>query len=616
MSSYTGQFLRINLTKKSYQIEPIPEKVRKDWVGGRGFGIRYLYDEIKPGIDPLGPENKLLFLTGVIGGTKAQGFSRYIVMGKSPSTGCVGRAVGGGNFGAQIKFAGYDFLLVEGVSDRPIYLYIDEKEIRFLDASDLWGLDTQETQKQISEIHGPATQSACIGPAGEKLVRFATITHGRRTASRCGMGTVMGSKKLKAIAIQAKRKIIPKNPVAFEEAIEKQISILKTHPKRISMNKHGTTTMVELADLLGFFPTRNFQAGRMEGIDKLFQDEFAKIKIKNFGCYSCMTRCGQVHQIVGGHYKGVYSEGPEYETIWAFGGQVDNNDLGAIVAADSLCDHLGLDTISTGNAIGFAMELFEKAIISQKEVDGLDLFWGNTRSILDLVEQIGRREGFGRILGEGVKKAAEIIGRGAECFAMHAKGLELPGYEPRSIKGYGLSYATSNIGGSHMYGRPYPELYGSSYPRPVDRLADEGRGDVIAFFQKQFAGEETVIVCNFGSAGLTPPLLGDLLTAGSGYEEFRDPEFLRGLGERIVTLERCFNVREGFSRKDDTLPKRMFTEPLLNAGDATGQMIRKMDTLLDEYYSALGYDQQGIPTFQKLVELDLKEIAEDLGRRA
>ena len=611
MPSYTGYFLRINLTKKSYNVEPIPESVEKAWVGGRGFGIWYLYNEIKSGIDPLGPENKLLFLTGVIGGTTAQGFSRYIVMGKSPSTGCVGRAVGGGNFGAQIKFAGYDFLLVEGSSGHPVYLYIDGKGVKFLDAFDLWGLDTQETQRRISEIHGPTTQSACVGPAGERLVRFATITHGRRTASRCGMGTVMGAKKLKAIAIQAKGEIIPKNPDAFKRAVKTQISILKSHPRRTRLNKYGTTTMVETADKLGCFPTRNFQGGRMEGIEKLFPEEFAKNKVKNFGCYNCMTRCGQIHKIDEGHYKGAYSEGPEYETIWAFGGQVGNNDLGAIVTADSLCDHLGIDTISTGNAIGFAMELFEKGILTQKEVDGLDLEWGNVKSILTLIEKIGKREGFGELLGEGVKRAAEQIGRGAPYYAMHSKGLELPGYEPRSIKGYGLSYATSNIGGSHMYGRPYPELYGTSEPRPVDRMADEGKGDMIAFFQKQFAGEEVAIVCNFGNTGLIPRLLGDLLAEGSGYEEFRDPAYLGEVGERIITLERYFNVREGFSRKDDTLPQRMFKEPLLNAGDATGQMIRKMDTLLNEYYDVLGYDQRGIPTPQRIEELGMKKLLED-----
>jgi aldehyde:ferredoxin oxidoreductase len=424
------------------------------------------------------------------------------------------------------------------------------------------------------------------------------------------MGTVMGSKRLKAIAIQAKEKVTPENPEAFKEAVEKQISILKTHPRRVRMTDYGTTTLVEVADRLGCFPTRNFQAGRMEGIEKLVPEEFAKIKLKNFGCFSCMTRCGQVHEVKEGSFKGTYSEGPEYETIWAFSGQVGNNDLGAIVAADSLCDHLGIDTISTGNVIGFVMELFEKGIITQKEADGLDLRWGNIQPILSLVEKIGKREGFGRLLGEGVKRASEEIGRGAQSYAMHAKGLELPAYEPRSIKGYGLSYATSNIGGSHMYGRPRQELYGTSEPRMVDRLADEGKGDIIALVQKQQAGEEVVIICTFGNSGLTPSLLGDLLASASGYEEFRDPAYIEKVGERIVCLERCFNVREGFDRKEDTLPQRMFTEPLLNAGEATGQMIRKMDTLLDEYYEAFGYNRNGIPTSQRITQLGLKKFLE------
>ncbi len=611
MSSYKSQFLRIDLSKKIYWIEKIPEEVKRDWIGGRGFGIRYLYEELRPGIDPLGPENKLFFLTGVLGGTNAQGFSRYIVMGKSPSTGCVGRSVGGGNFGAQIKFAGYDFLVIEGISDHPTYLYIDQEGVRFFDASDLWGLDTQVTQERIKKIHGEEAQVACIGPAGEKLVRFATITHGRRTASRCGMGTVMGSKRLKAIVIKAKGKVPPENLEAFKEAVEKQISILKTHPRRARMTDYGTTTLIEVADRLGCFPTRNFQAGRLEGIEKLVPEEFAKIKLKNFGCFSCMTRCGQVHEVKEGSFKGAYSEGPEYETIWAFSGQVGNNDLGAIVSADSLCDHLGIDTISTGNAIGFAMELFEKGILTQKETDGLDLRWGNVQSILTLIEKIGEREGFGRLLGEGVKRASEEIGRGAQHYAMHAKGLELPAYEPRSIKGYGLSYATSNIGGSHMYGRPRQELYGTSEPRLVDRFADEGKGDIIALVQKQQAAEEVVIVCTFGNSGLTPPLLGDLLASASGYEEFKDSAYVEKVGERIICLERCFNVREGMGRKEDTLPQRMFTEPLLNAGEATGQMIRKMDTLLDEYYEAFGYNKEGIPTPQRIRELGLEKFLKD-----
>lgn len=611
MSSYQGQFLRINLSKKTYQVEKIPDEVKRDWIGGRGFGIRYLYEELRPGIDPLSPENKLLFLTGVLAGTTAQGFSRYIVMGKSPSTGCVGRSVGGGNFGAQIKFAGYDFLTIEGISEKPTYLYIDQDGVKFLDASDLWGLDTQKTQEKIKKAHGEGAQVACIGPAGEKLVRFATITHGRRTASRCGMGTVMGSKRLKAIVIQSKGKVVPENPEAFKEAVEKQISILKTHPRRVRMTDYGTTTLVEVADRLGCFPTRNFQAGRMEGIEKLVPEEFSKIKLKNFGCFSCMTRCGQVHEVKEGAFKGTFSEGPEYETIWAFSGQVGNNDLGAIVAADSLCDHLGIDTISTGNVIGFAMELFEKGIITKNEADGLDLKWGNIQSILSLVEKIGKREGFGKLLGEGVKRASEEIGRGAQHYAMHAKGLELPAYEPRSIKGYGLSYATSNIGGSHMYGRPRQELYGTSEPRVVDRFADEGKGDIIALVQKQQASEEVVIICTFGNSGLTSSLLGDLLASASGYEEFRDPAYLEKVGERIVCLERCFNVREGFGRKEDTLPQRMFTEPLLNAGEATGQMIRKMDTLLDEYYEAFGYNKEGIPTPQRIRQLGLEKFLED-----
>jgi len=312
--------------------------------------------------------------------------------------------------------------------------------------------------------------------------------------------------------------------------------------------------------------------------------------------------------VKNGPYKGAKSEGPEYETIWAFGSQVGNALAAATVKADHLCDRLGLDTISAGNTIGFAMELYQRGILTKQDCDGLELNWGNHEAMIALIKKIAAKEGIGKILGEGTKRAAELIGKGAEDFAIHVKGLELPAYEPRAAKIHGLSMATSNIGASHMYGYARQEISGKADPRPVDRFADQGNGDIAAYNQIDKAAEETAILCNFADSGMTRQLLGELLSYGAGCSELMEEKTLRKVGERIVCLERCFNVREGFSRKDDTLPKRMQSSPLENAGPATGQVVRNLDALLDEYYDALGYSRQGIPTDATLASLGLDSI--------
>jgi len=344
----------------------------------------------------------------------------------------------------------------------------------------------------------------------------------------------------------------------------------------------------------------------MDDIEKIFEDQFGKIKVGNVTCYGCVTACGQIHKVTEGPYSGYSSEGPEYETIFSLGGELVNTDIGFLVAADSLCDLYGLDTISTGVCIGFACELFEKGIITVKDTDGLKLTWGNHASFLTLIERIGRREGFGALLGEGAKRAAEQIS-GAEAYAIHCKGLEMGGYEPRAVKGYALSYAVSNIGASHTYGRPHPDLVGTT-----DRLAEEGKGDMVASAQREQAITDSVIACGFGSSGITGELRNETLLAATGIDEFADATYLAKLGERVVCLERAFNVREGFSRKDDTLPARMLTEPLKNAGPATGEVVRRLDSLLDEYYDVVGYTRQGIPTPQKLEELGLHLVIRDI----
>jgi aldehyde:ferredoxin oxidoreductase len=475
-------------------------------------------------------------------------------------------------------------------------------------AEDLLGLDYRRLQRRLKDKHGARTESACIGIAGEKLVRYAVINSGERTASRGGMGTVMGSKNLKAISINVPiRKPSPFDQVRFKNLVKKQINILKEHPRRKNMTTRGTPYITTVVDGLGILPVRNFQEGSTQTIDEISGDEFYELKKAKAGCYQCMTRCGGLRDVTNGPLRGSKIDGPEYESIFAFGPLLGLTDKQFVINANALCDYYGLDTISAGVCIAYACELFEKGIIATSDTDGLDLSWGNKASIFSLIQKIGKREGFGYLLGQGVKRAVEHMGGETNSYAMHIKGLELPGYDPRGVKGYALSMATSNIGGSHMYGRPREELSGV-----VDPFTEEGKGASIAQIQKEQALEDSLIACTFGNTGLDLEMYSKLLTAATGIEEFDSTDNLLEIGERIVCIERCFNVREGFSRKDDSLPKRMTSEPLKNAGPSTGQFVKDLDNLLDEYYEALGYTGEGTPTVEKLKDLGIEELPKEI----
>lgn len=611
MSIYTGKILRVNLEGES-KIEPIEEKVRRDFLGARGFAAKYLYEELTPGIDPLSPQNKLVIGAPVLGGIGGVGFSKWLVATKSPLTGGITRSVCGGRFGAYLNYAGFGLIIIEGKADKPSYIYIEDGKTAVLDATELWGLDTQEAQAALKRKYGQKTAVACIGPAGERLVRYASIASDRRTASRGGVGTVMGSKNLKAIAINSAGRVTPYAPEVVKKLSHDFAEILKFSKRRTLMSEFGTTAMVELyAHTLNMSPVCNFRKGRLEGVERLFASEFNKFKTKNYACWGCRTACGKFREVTEGPYAGFVTEGPEYETIFSFGLELCNTDPASIIAADSLCDLLGIDTISTGVSIGFACELFEKGIITKDDADGLELTWGNHQAFVTLARKIGKREGFGRLLGEGVKRAAEQIGRGAEKYAMHVKGLELPGYEPRAVKGYALSYAVSAIGASHMYARPRKELTGA-----VDPRSETGKGADIAKAQKEQAVDDCILECPFDNSGLTPDLRNQILVAATGAQEFGNQAYLEKIGERIVCLERAFNIREGFSRRDDTLPLRFLKEPLEDAGPATGETVRQLDVMLDEYYDAMGYTREGFPTAERLKDLGLRNVAKNMHNHA
>ncbi len=600
--AFAGKLLRINLSNSSSQEEEIPDQHHRRFISARGLSAKYLYDELPPNIDPLGPENKLIMSMGVLGGTGLQGFSKWAVTSKSPLTGTIFRSITGGNFGPWLKYAGYDLLIVEGKAEKPTYVHIDGDGIHFVGATHLLGLDPRSLQKRLKEKHGRHTESACIGMAGEGLVRYAVITSGERTASRGGMGTVMGAKNLKAISINVPtKKPIPFDASKFKNLIKRQIGILKEHPRRKNMGTFGSAYITTVVDALGILPVRNFQEGSIQGVDEVSGDEFHALKKAKAGCHVCMTRCGGMRDVTKGPLRGSQIDGPEYETVYAFGPLLGLTDKQFVVNANALCDYYGLDTISTGGCIAFASELYEKGVISNADTDGHDLSWGNMDAILSLIEKIGKREGFGNLLGEGVKRAAEQIGGDAGSYAMHIKGLELSGYDPRGVKGYGLSMATSNIGGSHMYGRPRDELV-----RKVDPFTEKGKGASIAQVQKEQALDDCLISCTFGNSGLDLSMYAEFLSAATGFEQFKSTDNLLKIGERIICIERNFNVREGFGRKEDSLPRRMVSEPLRNAGSSTGQVVKNLGGMLDEYYEALGYTKDGVPTIEKLKELGIE----------
>lgn len=615
MSINTGKFLRINLSTRQVSTDTVPEQVARDFVGGRGYGIKYLYQELAPGIDPLSEKNVLLMLAGPLAGTTAQAVSRWMVCTLSPLTGAFARSVCGADFGAWLRFAGYEFLIIEGKAEKPAYIHITPDGCQVLDAGEIWGKDTQKTQEWLLQKHGSNTRTACIGPAGEKLVRYAAIVSERRTAGRCGTGTVMGSKNLKAVAITAQRKLNLYDPEAYNALAREQIKLIQGSRGFQNHKEWGTTATQDVTNSIGIYPVRNFRYGRSLDYEKLIGTEYRKMRTGDIGCYSCPARCGKAHTVTSGPYAGAFSEGPEYESIWAFTGTIESTNIEASIAADGICDELGIDTISAGSSIAFAYELFEKGLITREDTGGLELTYGNHAAMVDLVKKIGLREGFGDLLGEGTMRAAAVIGKGAEHFAMHVKGMEMPAYEPRGAKSQGYNYVTASIGACHCYGYAGQDIFGAIEPHPTDRFSEEN-ADVVIFNQNGMAFRETGTICGFAAGwDWVPNVFGKLLTAARGIEEFSDYQYLWQVGDRIYNLERSFNVREGFDRKQDTLPKRLLTEPLLTRGaPGDGQMVRYQDKFLDKYYELRGWTKDGIPTTDKLNAVGLGFIVKDLGK--
>lgn len=612
MSINTGKILRVNLSSGKTATETVPESIAADFIGGRGYGVKFLYNEITPGIDPLSEKNKLILVAGPLAGTTAQAVSRWMVCTKSPLTGAFARSVCGADFGAWMRFADYEMIIIEGKANQPCYIHLTPDGCKIVNATEVWGKDTKATQEWLVKQHGSNTRTACIGPAGENLVKYAAVVSDRRTAGRCGTGAVMGSKNLKAVAITAPRALHLADPDTYVTLAKEQAKIIKDNDSFKTHKEWGTTNTQDVTNTIGIYPVRNFQYGQLVDFPKVFGAEYRKMRVGDMGCYSCPARCGKVHTVPSGTYAGAHSEGPEYESIWAFTGSIECDNIDASIAADELCDDLGLDTISAGSSIGFAYELYEKGIIKKSDTDGLELVFGQPQPMIELIKKIALRQGIGNLLAEGTKRVAAKLDKGSEAYAIQVKGLELPAYDPRGAKSQGYNYATASIGASHCYGYAAQDIFGAPFPHPTDRF-DEGNADIVIFNQNGTATNECGVICTFAGGWGWSGLYGKLLAAARGIDVYKDDAYLAKVGERLYNLERAFNIREGLGRKDDYLPERIRTEPLhTRQAKGEGQTVSHSDEFLDKYYSLRGWTKEGIPTEQKLKELGLSFATKDI----
>jgi len=590
---WQNKILHINLDNETEKASELDREIVLNYLGGRGLGVRLLFDKLSKNIDPLSSKNYLIIATGPITATSVYTSGRFSAVSKSPLTGTICDANSGGFWGVAFKKCGYDCLTLSGIAKSPVYLYIDENEVRFEDAQNLWGLNTHETTNKLQEIHGKNSKILCIGPAGENLVKYASIMNDKnRALGRGGLGAVMGSKKLKAIVVNGTKevKIADKKKLEyFLYESKKWLDAITITGRSLPM--FGTAVLVNIINEFGLFPIRNFQEGTSELADKVSGESIKdQILIKKYGCYKCPIACGRITEV-----KGKQGKGPEYETVWALGPECGIFDLEKITEANYRCNELGLDTISTGVTIGCAMELNEKGYFNEAPA------FGEADKLMPMIENIAFRKEIGKELAEGSRMVANS--KKHPEFAMQVKGLELPAYDPRGAQGQALAYATSNRGGCHL--RAYiigPELLG--VPTLFDRFQTYNKPDLVIRTQNINAMLDSIIICKFTAFAISEDFYSRILTAVTGVNFTSDD--LMVIGERIWNLERMFNIREGFSRDDDTLPKRFLTEPLKKGGSKG--IIVKLDEMLSEYYLSRGWNQKGIPLNDTLERLGLKEL--------
>jgi len=614
---YAGKILRVDLTKGGTREEPLDEDAALKLLGGRGLAASILFRELKPKIDPLGPENKLIFMSGPLAGSGAPCTTRCAVVTKSPLTGIYLVTLAAGNFAGQLKAEGYDGIIVEGMAEKPVYVWLHEGKAEIRSAERYWGMMTEDTQTLLKEdLREDKIEVACVGPPGERLVQLASIISGRRAFGRGGAGAVMGSKKLKAVAVLSKQKpsIRIKNQEAYREAVSLAYkNIRENKATGQTFPKYGTPSLVLPMNEHGVLPTRNFQSGFFDKAELISGENMrTNYVVKDKACFACPIMCSKLTLARAGPYAGVLTEGPDYETIYSMGSECGNSNFDSIIAADRLCDDYGLDSISAGCAVAFAMECFERGILTTRDTDGIELHFGNHVALVELIGKMARREGFGDVLADGALKASRRIGRDSEKYVMHVKGMELPGYEPRGMKGMGLNYATACRGACHCRGYTvHSEIFRRNAPWPTEPFAYEGKGKLVNAIQDLRAVYDASIFCAFAQGAYSLDVPAKMLSAVIGVK--LDEAELYRVGHRINTLERAFNVREGVTRKDDVLPERLLKEPMPE-GASKGYVV-ELEPMLDEYYEQRGWNvETGIPTKVELKELGLADVAAELER--
>jgi aldehyde:ferredoxin oxidoreductase len=623
MFSYGGHILRVDLSAGTIDRHPTEEDLARAYLGGRGLNIVRLWDELpphlaRPGADGLSPDNLLLFGAGPLVGTTFPGGARFNVTALSPQTGILGDGNAGGFFGPEMKFAGYDQLVLRGRAAHPVYLWVHDDVVELRDARGLWGRDVWETTAALRETLGDNdVQVATIGPGAENGVRFAGVfANLNRPAARTGMGAVMAAKNLKAIAVRGTGSFAVADMDRFQEIIARLDEVIYSHPEYEVRCRMGTTKLVLALNAIGALPTRHFQQGTFEAAEAVSGEAIeARFKVKSKACFACTIPCSRFIRVDDPRFPGLRMEGPEYEPLAGFTARVGNDDLALGLKCVDLANRYGLDAISLSEVIAWAMECTQRGLLSREEADGLDLSWGNGEAILALIHKVAYREGFGDMLADGVVRAAERLGRGSEDLALHGKGLELFQADVRTIQAYGLGNAVSSRGADHLRSEPWFEFsndpeegvrrYG--IPETAFRLEHVGKGWVVKHFEEMAAISDATGVCKNtynNMEVLDWEGTAELLQAATGWQI--SGEEVRTIGERIVNLERLFNARQGLTRAEDTLPRRFLEEPLAEGNPSAGAVLR-LQPMLDEYYRARGWDvETGLPTEGKLRELGLQ----------
>ncbi len=628
---YAGHYIEVDLTKGEIHKKEMEKEWARLYLGGSGVSSKILWERTTAETDPLSPDNVVVVGTGPLTGAMFSPSGRMMFAARGPLTGVWAESHVGGFMGPEIKYAGFDFVIMSGRSKKPVYLFLRDGKAELLDASHLWGQETDTTTKMIREDHkDPSIETAVIGPAGENQVLYSgIIVDFYRAAGRAGLGAVLGSKNVKGIAASGSLGLESYDMEKYLEANAQEMEKLKDplwKDSLASLRKYGTTDLVAIINEIGRLPTKNHWTGFYEDADDIGPEIIAeKYRIAQEACHGCAVGCKYIIRVKGGNYPTEPIGGPEYETLMAFGSNCMNNDIESIFHMGKRCDLLGLDTISCGKTISFAMELYEKGIWTKEDTDGLDLTWGNVEAQVELVEKIAKREGVGKILSNGVRKAAEQIGGDAWKYAVHVKGLEASGQDPRAHQSIGLTYATNVRGADHLRSISCVEELG--YPKiAADRFGAEKadaileimspkhKGEVVWDMEDLYALVDSAVICKY--ATMWPPVFYydtfvNVIPALTGMEEWGNPKYVRLAGQRISHLRRAFNHRLGITRKDENLPPRLLSEPMPTGPSKGG--LPDLDEMLDEYYEFRGCDREtGYPKEAKLKELQLNFVVDEL----